>query len=555
MTKYRQALLLLLPATAVAAFPFFSSFDIPKAVVAGCVLAPLIILAIWGRQPRWDSLDLVAAAYLIVSVPAYLAGGFVLDSLVQLHLDLAAVASFVVTRRAVTQRNESNTLWWFSGAGAMVGAFFLLERLVPPWPELGALSGSSTLGNPDLVAEFAAFCLPATLALALATASKRGRWWTRVPAVVLGFCLLWIQLVLASATAWVASAVALLVMAGFAVRRRFLRLPGAVVVVLIVLAIGAVVAGVSFTDQAKARWYLYRLSAGAALDKPVLGHGAGTFPAVFMGAQGRYLADHREDSGLWTNARHAHNQFLHLWVERGVGPIIVLLLLAGLCVRRTLQHRNREQAWVLATLAVCLALFSGSITWKLVPVRLGFFILLGLCAGKPGPWSRPIGRWRFAAGAIIVAYLAIFPIWRGLGDVLFTRGHYEASLSVNPLNGRTQFFRGLTLQDQGDLERGCQLLETSQAVYPNLSTLLALGNCKLHLEQYQEAQRWYLAAIRWKPTYSLAYANLAALYRRQGKLELSARHIIRARSLNPANQTIRRIFTQVCKDNRHCQEN
>lgn len=553
MTKYRQALLLLLPATAVAAFPFFSSFDIPKTVVAGSVLAPLIILFMWGGQSRWDSLDLVAAAYLLVSLPAYLAGGFVLDFLIQLHLDLAAVACFVLARRAVTRQNEDGGIRWFAGAGAVVGAFFLLERLVPPWPELGALPGSSTLGNPDLVAEFAAFCLPATLALV--AVRKKGRWWTRVPALALALGLLGIQLVLASATAWIASAVALLVMAGFVVRRRFLRVPGAVVGALILLAIGGILAGASFTDQAKARWYLYRLSAVAALDKPVMGHGAGTFPAVFMEAQGHYLADHREDSGLWTNARHAHNQFLHLWVERGVGPIILLLVLAGLCIRRAGQRKIREQGWVLATLAVCLALFSGSITWKLVPVRLGFFILLGLCAGKPGPQSRPIGRWRYAAGAIIVAYLAIFPIWRGAGDLLFTRGHYEASLAVNPLNGRTRFFRSLALQDQGDLEGGCRLLENSQAIYPNLSTLLALGNCKLRLEQYEEAQRWYFTAIRWKPTYSLAYANLAALYWKQGKPELSARHIIRARSLNPANQTIRRIFTQVCKDNRHCHEN
>lgn len=544
----RRALLFLVPATAWVAFPFSSSFDVPKSVVAGCVLALLVIVAGRVKTWAWDWVDLAAGAYLLLSIPAYVRGGFVLEALVQLHMDLAGWLCFVLIRRVEPPLEGLSPARWLAAAGAGVMAFLFLERWWPAWPKLGALEGAATLGNPDLVAEFAAFALPATVAVLISTG--RNRRWSALgwPLALVG--LLAALVTLSSATAWVASGTGVLVLGCAALWPRLsVRWHKAALLVSAVVSLGVLVTAVGFSDQGRGRMYLYRLSGGLALEQPVSGVGAGGFGAAFMEAQGRHLSDHREDSGLWTNARHAHNQFVHLWVERGILPVLALLCLVALAFARGVKRR---QGWVLATLAASLALFSGSITFDLAPVRLGFYMLLGLCVGTPGPREARPGRRYWAFALPIVLYLAVFPVWRGLGDLLFTQGWHEQSLAVNPLDGRARFYRGLELVEKGELQAGCNELELSAAVYPNLTTLLALGNCNLKLNAWERSEQWYRKAVAWKPTYSLAFANLAVLYREQGRLEESARHIIRAVSLNPGNQRIRLIQDQVCRDNRFC---
>lgn len=88
------ALFFLLPATAVAAFPFFSTFTTPKLLIAGPVLAVLL----WRsrRHLRFSAPALAFAAYLALCVPAYLSAPSAHDALLHLALDLAGFAAYLV---------------------------------------------------------------------------------------------------------------------------------------------------------------------------------------------------------------------------------------------------------------------------------------------------------------------------------------------------------------------------------------------------------------------------------------------------------------------------
>jgi len=581
---WSRALLLLLPATAFAAFPFFSTFTTAKLLVAGLVLAPLLptVLRPWRRKGHSASPDLLTGfylLYLLLSAPAFLASRYAHESLLLLHLDFVGLAVYLVAREVA--RDGSLMLRiarWIAAAGLGVFAFFLLEKLFPDGPfTLGVLRGSSMLGNPDFVAEYFACLLPVALFMATRPLMR-----DRICGALLGGAALYLLATLQSMTAILAGGVGLLVGAAawwVGVRpeeKRYKRLlrsrlagPAAAIVVL-ALVCGA--ASAALLTAGGGRLHLFSVSTECALEAPVKGHGVGAFPAVFMRKQGERMAavKDRETRALWTNAKHAHNEFLQQWVERGVLPLLALLLFIGAHLLSLLRRKQAHIALTVSVLAAASVAFLGSVTYNQVPMRVLYFLFLGLCAtgpfraGQSVPESRVrplpcrlqrLAGWTRAALVIAVAaYLAIYPLWAATADFLFTRGDYDHARCINPYHGRTAFFLGIRKMEEGDLDSATRLLEESARRHPNLSTLLMLGNCHTRTGRFEAAERWYRKCLSWKPTYSPAFANLAVMYHRQGRLEMAYRHIVRALSLSPSNQGFRRIRKKVCRENRFCLE-
>jgi len=549
-------LFFLLPATALAAFPFFSTFTIPKLVVAGLVLGPLLLLD--RTEIKRPDLPLALyLLYLLCSVPAWVKSPFVHETTIQVVLDLLALAVYLLARRGLNGRDAPGRAGaWLAASGLLVFLFFALERLFGMEQfVVGALKGSSTLGNPDFVAEFAAFCLPAGFLLLFGGGRIR-------PAAGLATlsAMGYVLEVLNSLTALLAAVVALAVGAvalavpRFGPRRTFVAAAGATLAAIAVIA----AAGLPISKAGQGRLYLYRLSLAAARAGPVAGHGTGAFPSVFMEEQGKHQAATRAERGFWTNARHAHNELLNMWVERGLVPVLLFLAFLALHVVRLVARGPPGNAFLLSSLTAAFCLFLGSVTFNLVPVRIGFFLLLGLAArtqvrsAKCEARSGKAGAAAWAPRAVLAAVIVLAPLWLATADFLFVKGDYAASAVVNPFNGRTLLFRGLGELERGELDAACPRLEQSARRYPNLSTLLALGNCRVHTGDYGAAEAWYRKALQWKPTYSLAYANLAALYHLQGDREAAWRHIARAASLNPGNPRIEAIRKRVCRGNDFC---
>jgi len=555
-------------------------------LVVGPALAAALFVAGLRRLPRLDLPAWLLVAYLLVSLPALVDCQSGHEALRQLHLELLALVLYLLVRLEPRRNDFGRRLpVWLAAAGLGVAAFRGLEEGIPgPLFQWGALPGSATLGNPDFVGEYGAALLPAGLLL-LVTRKTR----------VLGLLSLALNLLLMSVSASLTAGLAGL--AGLAFFLAVRDLPGrsprgdapplspAVVDpaeevspepsshrgriarsspwgrVCLVLAVTGILAsclaGLLLTEEGRGRLYLFRLAAECGCEAPVTGQGVGGFANAFMETQGRALRHEKEDRPRWTNARHAHNQLLQVWVERGGVALLVLCaaLVAHLvALRRSRANRSRCRL-IGGTLVALMVCFLGSVTFEQVPHRLLFFAGLGLAA-QPLPRSRPgpppTRRAVDAVVLLVALFLLILPAWQAVADVLFVTGRPSSSLALNPLDGRVRFFLGLDKLRTGRNEEACILLEDSLDSYPNLSTLMALGNCHARRGAMDQAEKWYLKAIDWKPDFSLAFANLAVVYHQQARKELAYRHAARARSLNPEHPEIENIWKRVCGDNPFC---
>ncbi len=526
-----RSLLLLVPIAAWAAFPFFSDFSTPKLVVAGLLGAPLL----WHLRgvPLPQPAGWIPIAFLLASLPAFWRGPD--GDLARQALVLDMLALVVWWGAAQTRESLARRLpGWLLAAGMGVLCFRAAEWLWPAGPfTIGALAGSSTLGNPDLTAEFLAILLP----LAVWRLGRPGSGGRAVAAILVTGTVF----VLAGHNSITALGVAFVGLLGLGTIS-LSAWPRLRLMLLVVALLMGTLAIFMVREQPalQGRLFLYKTASAVASDAPLLGHGEAGFGSAYMEAQGRTLQQDRSQRTYWTNARHAHNLLLHLWSERGVVPLLLLMLFLGLGL-----WRSREgPAWQFALLAGAAVSFMGSVSWGHVAFRLLASLLLGMAwsAGN-GPIRRP--RLRLAVAITLAALVALLPIWHAAGDLVFGRGELEVAHLLVPDNSRIQFALGQQRLAEGEEESARILLTESLVGHPNLGTLLTLGNLESRAGNYAEAEQWYRQLLAWKPDFAAAYANLAWLYHQWGKQSLADRHLTRALSLRPSDPAILKISKQI----------
>ncbi len=560
-------LLFLVPAVALAAFPFFSSFAPAKALVAGVVLAVALV------RPRLAAPDpglILALSYLAVSLPSVLFPASARQAVLASHLDLVGVAVFLVAGASAQEGRFGERLAaWGSGTILLVVVPAAIEVVIGR-PLLGyaLLAGGGTLGNPDLAAELVAMALPAAL---WGTFSLRGVARGLAVAASLGAVLL--LALVPSVTARLAAAGVVVVLASMGLSWLRIR-PGrggwpGTRVVLPLLAAG-VLAGIilaATVTWGEGRLYLVRVGLDCALEQPLTGQGVGAFPGCFLEHQARTVAAAPDLLPLWTNARHAHDEWLHLWVERGLLPPLVLLLLFGYALARAVRagfgaggsgfgQAGLAAAGIIAA-GVCA---TGSVSLAHYPGRILAFLWLGLaCAPAPGTTARGeegddstvrrFARWLAWPAAL---FLAAAPLWMVSVDALYVNGGYRTALLLDPWHSGAALQRGLDEIESGNIEAGCGLVERALSVSPDVNTAVAAGVCRARNGNLGRAIQHLETAVRWHPRFGTAHANLAELYRLAGRKEEAWRHITRAVSLWPGRKDFRAIRRAVCTDNPFC---
>jgi hypothetical protein len=579
----------------VAAFPFFSSFGPAKAIVAGVLLAAALLTTC--RTRAWNAAgaevvagpaaqlmqgSILAFLFLVVSLPALLFAPDAGLALRAAHLDLAGVATYLVATYVAHEECFLPRLAsWGSMAVLLVAVPAALE-VVLGQPLLGyaLLPGGATLGNPDLAAELVAVALPAAL-LSVIHGRGAGRW-LGVSATATGILLL---VLIPSATARLALAGAGLMAVASGIARRPRPWLWRAIPALLVLAV-CIAAAVYFVGEG--RLHLYRTAADCAMERPISGHGVGGFPGCFLEHQATRVA---EDPGLlpwWTNARHAHDEWLHLWAERGPLAPLVLLMLFGLAWATAMRSGAWWAASGIVAAAVCA---TGSVSLAHYPGRILAFLWLGLACGQAFRWEgeskeqpfpakpgeqeiphptdrseahrlrwlgRTVGALRLRrvgsrpAWWLVAAFLVLAPIWSAGIDVLYVRGEYGRVLDLEGSHAGASLRLGQALADSGNTGAGCRLIEQALVVSPDLNTAVAAGVCRARGGDLEAAIAHLETAVRWHPRFGTAYADLAEVYRQAGRQEEAWRHITRAVSLWPGRKDFERIRRAVCSKNPFC---
>lgn len=139
------------------------------------------------------------------------------------------------------------------------------------------------------------------------------------------------------------------------------------------------------------------------LDKPILGHGIGSFPANYMLYQAQFLNEHpgEEWEIIADNNITAFNEFIHLACEQG---IIGLLLFLGLFISafsdtQSTKHGQTAQVCLVALITFAFFSYPASI----YPIKLCFPLLLGILGQK----SKVVTRFNPSPKAYILPTLII----------------------------------------------------------------------------------------------------------------------------------------------------
>ena len=400
---------------------------------AKIVLLGLGALLVWlGGVPIDRRLAAIAAAWVGVTIVAAVAGvdpaaGLVASASGQGGGVFLAICSAVllVCGTGLPRELVARVRGWFVWTGAAVSCLLLLHRLAPEVLENAVPKVSfigATLGNQLFAAGFLAAAMAAAavddgpvrrrlvlLALMTAAVTSTGeRSSLLLPIVALG--VTWWRAGGGWRTAAPAAAVVLGTFALWLAVQPIL--PGEPPRESAIQQLAA-----PATDPG--RFVVWRVTAEAWLDRPILGWGPGTTMSAYL-----HTATPDEVDSAARGWRDAHDLFLEAGVSTGVLGVVALAALLGIAAARSLRAPP-ERAWAVGAAA------SLGASALVEPMNLVLTPLLFLCAGivaRPHPEptravaSVPVGWGRRAAGALVTAALGVCV---AIGTLAFAASTFE----------------------------------------------------------------------------------------------------------------------------------
>ena len=239
------------------------------------------------------------------------------------------------------------------------------------------------------------------------------------------------------------------------------------------------------------RWVWWREAAGAWSDRPVIGHGAGSFPLLHL----RY-----RDNAL--EVRQPHSVPLEWLAETGVvGALLVLggiALLFAAAVRNLLATTGRERlarGALLAGAAAWLVHLPIDWDWDIPAVTLPALVLLGVGAARPLPPREATRAPAARAGAVAAAALAASAL---------------CVSSLLPSLSRTATSQALEEASNDSLERAAGRAESARRLNPlAVEPLFAAATVAERRGRYDEAARRLAEAAERQPHNPAVWARIA----------------------------------------------
>jgi len=365
-------------------------------------------------------------------------------------------------------------------------------------------------------------------------------------------------------------------------KRRLLRLFVVSLLATLLLAAGWR-HGKDWSSRLRSRTYLSRLTYQLWRQRPLVGHGLGSYALRFPQVQATHLQHNPKDRNFWTNAQKPHNEPLGFMAELGLMGLAVFIFFTLLLIHFNLipsktngtkpvrvNQKETERpppGYRSAGLGCLLTLFVTSLaeaTFHIVPLC----VLAALVSGSLLPvyqhdfeflselksrLSKNLSARAF--NTIPTLIFSISSLTAGLSvyahtrqysaDRIFSAGRTASTTerSIALLSkaeetafkkGRIRFYLGLMQLETGEPEKALKTLRRSLKDFSNLGTYIALGNTLMQLNRIQEAAKTYRHATRLNPRFAAAHHNLAVALQRLGRHEDARESRLRAHRIWPA---------------------
>lgn len=320
-----------------------------------------------------------------------------------------------------------------------------------------------------------------------------------------------------SRTAWVAFAAGLVVV-GF--RNRLVKSIVASMrwwwfVVIGVVGIAALVGTYNLKSQsADGRLLMWKVSARATADKPVMGHGLSYFPSVYANAQAEYFEYHTGEELVAGSPEYAFNEYLQIAIELGYLGLLLFLIAVVAAVRTLLKSPVVSQSSLGIGLIALLVFALGSYPFSLMPFLI--FLTVALAAASTNERGLLLNAPSKIALALFCLLLCVwgslrvdsqpYREWKKI-NMLYQAKQYQyviseyeklyPDLSDNP---RFLFEYGHALGLAGEPQRAIEVLESGRRLSSDPMYYNVMGNNYKDLGDTARAERCYRQAYRILPS-------------------------------------------------------
>ena len=231
----------------------------------------------------------------------------------------------------------------------------------------------------------------------------------KIAAGILGVILLTGLILSKSRTAFLATAVGIIVLFADLIPRKY-RL-GLALGAVLALGIGGYGLYRINPDSFKGRLLIWQVTGTMVREHPVLGQGIQAFPATYPFAQGAYFKAHPDSPGIRfaDDINRPYNDWLRVLIEQGIAGLL-LLLLALFFLFRASAH-NKEAGFPRAVVAAVCVFALSSYPVESPWIMLATAVSLGMlsCAReeeKPKRTRMVLSYLLLAAGLAVVPFLA-----------------------------------------------------------------------------------------------------------------------------------------------------
>lgn len=180
-------------------------------------------------------------------------------------------------------------------------------------------------------------------------------------------------------------------------------------------------------ESANARILIGRVCEGMISDKPLFGHGVGSFNPKYMLYQADYFRDHPDSFFIPVadNVGYPYNEFLHLTVELGVTG---LLIMAGLLIILFSIKSRNDQVQLFKSALIGLIVFSlFSYPSYIFPLFLLFPLLLGGSVSEER-YTMNMPRW---VNALFLSAIVCVCVWAVLECKFYKHASKEMKKGVS----------------------------------------------------------------------------------------------------------------------------
>jgi O-antigen polymerase len=453
------------------------------------------------------------------------------------------------------KRTEQTTEWLFAGLVfiGMAQAVYGLGQYVH-WFSNIAASGFRMSGSFDNPAGFAA-ALSVCFPFALFLVSKKKIYWRLIGGVAA--VLFIVAVVLSQSRAGVLAIIVIIVI--WTIKRfnvkwlndctKRTKIVGSGILVI------AILVGLYFVkkDSADGRLLIWKCSTNMILDRPLLGHGVGSFQRDYMLYQADYFRNHPATSSamLADIVKHPFNEFLLILVEHGLVGGLLLGIFVFILIREYNRNKSLERFYAMLCLVGMgiFACFSYPLSYpfvKLIAVFCAAFIM----QNEAVKWNIPKGIFSVLKPAVLIVSVALLVLtvkmyqdeyyWNTIaqrslaGETRKVLPDYARLYPWMNRNGLFVYNYAAELNYIGEWKQSNKLMTECSGLYNDNDVQLILADNCQQQKQYAEAEEHLKLAYEMIPNRFIPLYRLALLYKKEGKI-------------NKANQIARMIVTKPVK--------